>query len=138
MAQSYETLYILRPDLLDEQVQLQVNKYREFLHEHKAEDIQIKTWGKRKLAYPIRKFENGIYVQMNYKGDGTHVEPMQRAMRLSEEVIRYLTVKVKADSATITPAADTPEPVAAPVSAPIPAPAPVLDSIPIPSATEEE
>jgi small subunit ribosomal protein S6 len=140
MAQSYETLYILRPDLLDEQVQLQVNKYRDFLTEHNAEDIQIKTWGKRRLAYPIGKFQDGIYVQMNYKGDGNHVDPMQRAMRLSEEVIRYLTLKVKPDAVTTVPETDTYEPITssvpvpAPVSAPVSAPTPT----PLPSATEEE
>jgi small subunit ribosomal protein S6 len=49
--------------------------------------------GKRRLAYPIAKHREGIYVQLNHNGDGQQVAPLERAMRLSEDVIRYLTVK---------------------------------------------
>jgi small subunit ribosomal protein S6 len=48
---------------------------------------------KRLLAYPIGKHREGIYVQLNHNGDGQQVGPLERAMRLSEDVIRYLTVK---------------------------------------------
>jgi small subunit ribosomal protein S6 len=103
MSNSYEMVYILRPDLIDEQVQQEINKYRDFLLEQKAEDIQIKPWGKKRLAYPIKKYQDGIYVQMNYSADGTQIAPLERAMRLSDEVIRYLTIKLqlkKSDSET--------------------------------------
>jgi small subunit ribosomal protein S6 len=95
MSNSYEMMYILRPDLLEEQVQQEINKYRDFLSEHKAENIEIKNMGKRRLAYPIKKRQDGVYVQMNYTGDGTQIAPLERAMRLSDEVIRYLTIKLK-------------------------------------------
>jgi small subunit ribosomal protein S6 len=49
--------------------------------------------GKRRLAYPIAKHREGIYVQLNHNGDGQQVAALERAMRLSEDVIRYLTVK---------------------------------------------
>jgi small subunit ribosomal protein S6 len=49
--------------------------------------------GKRRLAYPIAKHREGIYVQLNHNGDGQQVATLERAMRLSEDVIRYLTVK---------------------------------------------
>lgn len=94
MHQSYEMMYILRPDLLEEQVQQEVNKYRDLLREYQAEDIEVKIWGKRRLAYPIQKFQDGIYVLVNYRCDGKQVAPVERAMRLSDEVIRYLTLKV--------------------------------------------
>jgi small subunit ribosomal protein S6 len=45
------------------------------------------------LAYNIGKNREGVYVQLNYSGDGKQVGPLERAMRLSEDVIRYLTVK---------------------------------------------
>ncbi|NJK51215.1 30S ribosomal protein S6 [Candidatus Gracilibacteria bacterium] len=100
MSQSYEIIYILRPDLMEEQVQQEVNKYRDFLLDNKAEDLQIKTWGKRRLAYPIAKHQDGYYVQINYKGDGTQIAPLERAMRLSDEVIRYLTIKLKPENSS--------------------------------------
>ncbi|MFW6359031.1 MAG: 30S ribosomal protein S6 [Chroococcales cyanobacterium] len=92
----YETMYILRPDLSEDQVNEQIDKYRTFLEQNNASDVEIQNRGKRRLAYEIQRFQDGIYVQMNYRGDGSHVAPMEREMRLSEEVIRYLTLKVKA------------------------------------------
>ncbi|XLQ11266.1 MAG: 30S ribosomal protein S6 [cyanobacterium endosymbiont of Epithemia adnata isolate EadnSB Bon19] len=95
MHESYEMLYILRPSLSEEQVQQEVSKYEDFLKEYNVIDLQSNIWGKRRLAYPIQRYFDGIYVQMNYQGEGTQVAPLERAMRLSEEVIRYLTIKLK-------------------------------------------
>jgi small subunit ribosomal protein S6 len=89
MSQSYEMMYILRPDLSEEQVQAAIDKYKNFIAEQGAEDLQIQNRGKRRLAYPIKKHLDGIYIQMNYQADGKQVAPLERAMRLSEEVIRY-------------------------------------------------
>lgn len=93
MTTVYETMYILRPDLGDEQVVQQIAKYENLIREHGAENIEIQNRGKRRLAYEINKHRDGVYVQMNYTGPGTAIAIMERAMRLSEEVIRYMTVK---------------------------------------------
>jgi small subunit ribosomal protein S6 len=111
MSNNYETIYILRPDLLEEQVQQEINKYRDFLVEHKAENLEIKSWGKQRLAYVIQKHQDGYYVQMNYEGDGTQIAPLERAMRLSDEVIRFLTIKLK-DTAEAKDASEADEEVA--------------------------
>ncbi len=93
MTTVYETMYILRPDLGDEQVVQQIAKYEKLIVENGAENIEIQNRGKRRLAYEIKKHRDGIYVQLNYTGPGTVIAIMERAMRLSEEVIRYMTVK---------------------------------------------
>ena len=93
MATNYETMYILRPDLIDEQVEQNISKYENIIKENGAEDIQIQNRGKRRLAYEINKHRDGVYVQMNYTAAGSTIAPMERAMRLSEEVIRYFTIK---------------------------------------------
>jgi small subunit ribosomal protein S6 len=93
MTTVYETMYILRPDLGDEQVAQNIAKYENILREHGAENIEIQNRGKRRLAYEINKHRDGVYVQMNYTSPGTAIAIMERAMRLSEEVIRYMTVK---------------------------------------------
>jgi small subunit ribosomal protein S6 len=90
-------MYILRPDLSEEQVQQEISRYRDFLSENKAENVTAKVWGKRRLAYPIKRYTDGVYVLMNYEGDGKQIAPLERNMRLSEEVIRYLTLKVEGD-----------------------------------------
>lgn len=89
----YETMYILRPDLGDEQVEQAVSKYQNLLQEQGATEIEIQRRGKRRLAYEINRQRDGIYVQMNYEAPGKVIAPLERAMRLSDEVIRYLTIK---------------------------------------------
>ncbi|PHM06759.1 30S ribosomal protein S6 [Nostoc sp. 'Peltigera malacea cyanobiont' DB3992] len=93
MTTNYETMYILRPDLGEEQVEQAVTKYQNLLRDQGAEEIQIQNRGKRRLAYEIKKHRDGIYIQLNYGAPATAIAPFERAMRLSEEVIRYLTVK---------------------------------------------
>ena len=89
----YETMYILRPDIPEEEVEGHVTKYRDLVIEVGGEVLDNQMRGKRRLAYPIAKHREGIYVQLNHNGDGQQVAPLERAMRLSEDVIRYLTVK---------------------------------------------
>jgi len=100
MQQVYETMYILRPELAEEQIEQAINKYQNLLREQGAENIEIQHRGKRRLAYEINRHRDGIYVQMNYQGPGTMIAPLERSMRLSEEVIRYLTVKQEVTDTT--------------------------------------
>ncbi|MDJ0690484.1 MAG: 30S ribosomal protein S6 [Xenococcaceae cyanobacterium MO_188.B32] len=101
MANNYEMMYILRPDLSEEQVGNAIERYQTFISDRGAENIQIQNRGKRRLAYPIKKYLDGIYIQMNYQADGTQIAPLERSMRLEEEVIRYLTIKLKKPSVTV-------------------------------------
>src|SRR5579885_2266696 len=89
----YETMYILRPDLGEEAVDQSIEKYQTILRENGATVLETQHRGKRRLAYEIQKQREGIYIQMNYQADGSQIATMERAMRLSDEVIRFLTVK---------------------------------------------
>ena len=100
MSNNYEMMYILRPDLSDEQVTEAINKYQEFLTDKGETNVIIQHRGKKRLAYPIKKYLDGIYIQMNWQGNGQANAAMARAMRLSEEVIRYLTLKLDKRSAS--------------------------------------
>lgn len=106
MQEVYETMYILRPDLGEEQIEQAIAKYQNLLQEQGAEQIEIQNRGKRRLAYEIKRQRDGIYIQMNYQGPGTAVAPLERAMRLSEEVIRYLTLKQEVPDEAADEAAD--------------------------------
>jgi small subunit ribosomal protein S6 len=94
--QQYETMYILRPDLGDEQTDQAITKYQNILLEQGAQAVDTQHRGKRRLAYEIQKHREGVYIQMNYSSNGAAVAAMEKAMRLSEDVIRYLTLKVEA------------------------------------------
>ena len=89
----YETMYILRPDIPEEEVDSHLKKYSEILEKSHTEVLDSQMRGKRRLAYPISKHKEGIYVQLSHKGNGQQVAILEKAMRLSEDVIRYLTVK---------------------------------------------
>lgn len=101
MSNNYEMMYILRPDLSEEQVGNAIDRYQTFISERGAENIQIQNRGKRRLAYPIKKYLDGIYIQMNYQADGSQIAVLERAMRLEEEVIRYLTLKLKKQASAV-------------------------------------
>ena len=110
MSNSYEMMYILRPDLSEEQVGESINKYKNYLSENGADNIEIQVRGKRRLAYLIDKYLDGIYVQMNYQADGTQIAPLERRRRLSEDVIRYLSLKLKKRAAVVTDNLEVSEP----------------------------
>ena len=96
-AYMYETMYILRPDLNDEAIDATIGKYQTMLKDQGASILETQHRGKRRLAYEINRHREGIYIQMNYTGPGGAIAPLERAMRLSEEVIRFLTVKQESD-----------------------------------------
>ena len=114
----YETMYILRPDIPEEEVETHVTKYRDLVSEAGAEVLDCQMRGKRRLAYPIAKHKEGIYVQLAHNGDGQQVATLERAMRLSEDVIRYLTVKqdgpMPAPRSLPAESSETPAPAPAP------------------------
>ena len=97
----YETMYILRPDIPEEEVESHVTKYRDLVTEAGAEVLDCQMRGKRRLAYTIAKHKEGIYVQLSHNGDGQQVAVLEKAMRLSEDVIRYLTVKYEGQHSSL-------------------------------------
>ena len=89
----YETMYILRPDIAEDEVNNYIDKYNKLLEEFGGTILDSQMRGKRRLAYQIAKHREGIYVQLSHQGDGQHIFKIEKAMRLSEDVIRYMTVK---------------------------------------------
>ena len=90
----YETMYILRPDIAEDAVDSHVNKYRDCILAAEGQVIDTQMRGKRRLAYPIAKNTEGIYVQLHHSGNGQQVAVLEQAMGLSDDVIRYLTIKL--------------------------------------------
>ena len=89
----YETMYILRPDIAEDEVNNHIEKYNKLLEEVGGKVLDSQMRGKRRLAYTIAKHREGIYVQLSHQGDGQHIQKIEKAMRLSDDVIRYMTVK---------------------------------------------
>ena len=89
----YETMYILRPDIAEDEVTNHIDKYNKLLEEFGGTILDSQMRGKRRLAYQIGKHREGVYVQLSHQGDGQHIFKIEKAMRLGEDVIRYMTVK---------------------------------------------
>ena len=89
----YETMYILRPDIAEDEVINHIDKYNKLLEEFGGTILDSQMRGKRRLAYQIAKHREGIYVQLSHQGDGQHIFKFEKAMRLGDDVIRYMTVK---------------------------------------------
>ena len=103
----YETMYILRPDIAEDEVNNHIDKYNKLLEEFGGTILDSQMRGKRRLAYQIAKHREGIYVQLSHQGDGQHIFKIEKSMRLSEDVIRYMTVKQDGPLPTPRPANKT-------------------------------
>ncbi|AKG36869.1 30S ribosomal protein S6 [Paenibacillus durus] len=85
----YEVMYIVRPDIEQEAVQAAVEKFQGIISnggEITKHDVQ----GKKRLAYEIKKFRDGVYVLVNFNAEPAVVAELERLMKISDEVIRYL------------------------------------------------
>jgi small subunit ribosomal protein S6 len=90
----YETLYLINPNLADEDYRDVVNKYNSLVEKNKGVVIRVDEWGKKTLAYEIKKFDKGYYVLLQYCGEPGLTEKLQRELRLDDRVIKYQTVKL--------------------------------------------
>jgi len=104
----YETMYILRPDIAEDEVTNHIDKYNKLLEDFGGTILDSQMRGKRRLAYQIAKHREGIYVQLSHQGDGQHIFKIEKAMRLSEDVIRYMTVKQEGPLPTPRPSTKSP------------------------------
>jgi len=90
----YETIYILRPTLGEEEINKVVESTNTILASDGGEIIALDKWGLRKLAYLIKKEANGYYVFCDYGTDPANVTEMERKFRIDDAVMKYMTVKI--------------------------------------------
>jgi small subunit ribosomal protein S6 len=100
---SYETICIVKPDLNEDNIAKIIETYQLMLVEKGAQNIVTQYRGRRHLKYTMKKFKDGIYIQMNYEANGEVISLLEKNMRIDEQVLRFMTVKnyVK-DKAAIT------------------------------------
>lgn len=91
----YETFFITDPDLPDETNSAVDNKVQSIVTSNGGEVLTFTPWGKRKLAYPIRKRTRGLYVLMEYSGGPELVAELERNLRIDERILKFITVKLE-------------------------------------------
>ena len=92
----YESVFIARQDISAAQAEALAEKYAEIIQTHGGSVAKREGWGLRTLAYRIRKNRKGHYTLLNIDAPSDAVKEMERNMRIDEDVIRYLTIRVDA------------------------------------------
>jgi small subunit ribosomal protein S6 len=90
---AYEILYVIRPNIEDEAKTALVERFDNILTSNGAEIIESKEWGKRRLAYEIQDFKDGIYHIIKVKDDGTGTSEFDRLAKFSNDIIRHIVVR---------------------------------------------
>jgi small subunit ribosomal protein S6 len=89
---TYETTIIFDPGLEEARINEEVERVSQSIAQASGEIVEVQRWGKRKLAYNIRKRRDGTYIHIKHKSPPTLIGEMDRRFRLNEGVLRHLTV----------------------------------------------
>lgn len=92
---TYETVMIARPDISAQQVEQLNEHFTNLIKENGGEVKKTEYWGLRSLSYRMKKSRKGHYVLHNLDAPAPAVQEMERQMRLHDDVLRYMTVKVE-------------------------------------------
>jgi len=93
----YETLYILSPDLPNEEYDSLAQKFSDVVNRSGGVSVKVSMWGKRLLAYGIQKFDRGFFILFRYCGNSSTVLELVREMRLDERLLKFQTIKLSDD-----------------------------------------
>jgi small subunit ribosomal protein S6 len=91
----YETIFITDPNLPTEEVESLVKGYEQLATSVSGKVLKIENWGKRRLAYPVQRHEEGVYVLMVIECPADLVKELDRRYRMNDRILRHLTVRVE-------------------------------------------
>ena len=91
----YETTFVLAPTLSEEEVEETVTGFTGVAEEKGAKVVNVDNWGKRRLAFPVKKHEDGFYVVLTLQEETVEaVTELERRFKVSDSVIRFLSIRV--------------------------------------------
>jgi len=91
----YETVFIVRQDMSPTQVEAMADTYAELVGQYEGSVVKREMWGLRNLAFRMNKNRKGHYVMMHLDTPPAAIAEMERLMRISEDVLRYMTVRIE-------------------------------------------
>lgn len=89
---TYEALYIVKPDLKDDEIQTVAKDVENLVTSSGGAIVRSETWGKRKLAYEVNKYTEGVYVLLRFQSSAAFAAKLANHFRLTESIIRDLIV----------------------------------------------
>ncbi|KAA0257696.1 30S ribosomal protein S6 [Deferribacter autotrophicus] len=105
----YETLFIVKPDLSQEDAIKVFESFKENITNNGGKIINEEVWGKKTLAYKIQKFSEGYYFLINFEAEPTYPKELERRLKLNESVIRFIVVKIDGKKFKLKKQAPAPE-----------------------------
>jgi len=93
MNRTYELMFIVRPDMTDEDLDKLISTLQAAVPAAGGNVVKVEKMGKRRLAYTVRRFHDGIYVLLVVEGGGPVIHELERRLRVTEPVIKFLTVR---------------------------------------------
>jgi small subunit ribosomal protein S6 len=94
MQRTYELMFIVRPDMPEEEQDKLISNLETQVGGAGGSVKSVERMGKRRLAYVVRRFQDGIYVLMTLEGEGGMVKEVERRLRVTEPVIKFITVRI--------------------------------------------
>ena len=105
IANSYEALFIVKPNLNEEATAAVVNKFTQLIADNGGTVENVNEWGKRRLAYPIRYNNEGYTVLVSFKSEPSFPRELERQLRISDRVLRVLITRKQGNAVAAAPAA---------------------------------
>lgn len=150
MNRNYEVMFIVRPDMEDADVDKTIETFSGYITTGGGAVKSVEKMGRRRLAYTVRKFNDGIYILLIVEAPASLIAEIERRLRVSEQVIKFITVrtdeeekrvaKIKAHRAAHVKRSalpqENPEASSTEVAAPAPAPAQQQEVTAVPAAAE--
>jgi small subunit ribosomal protein S6 len=93
----YEVLFIVAPNTEEGDIETLVTQLSDVITNQGAQVAKVDRMGRRRLAYPIGKFNDGHYVVLTVEGTGAEIAEVERRMRVNDSVIRYITIRIDED-----------------------------------------
>jgi small subunit ribosomal protein S6 len=90
---SYETMFILKPDMEDEARNEIIEKFKTIITDNNGEVLNVDEWGNRKLAYEIRDLRSGYYILINFQGGLDVLNELEHNFKINDSILRHLIVK---------------------------------------------
>ncbi len=88
----YETVFVLHPSYEDKEVEAEIQAISDIITTQGGEVLNVDRWGRRRLAYEIKRVHEGIYTLIYWRGAGNTPDDIKRRFRLNERMLRYMTV----------------------------------------------
>ena len=90
----YELMFIVRPDMVEEEQDKLISTLESAVSSSGGKVRSMERMGKRRLAYTVRRFHDGIYILLTVEGGGALIHELERRLRVTEPVIKFLTVRI--------------------------------------------